>query len=234
MKLLKRTIKLILKRFGYNIDQRRLIEHYREVIPYNFAAILDVGANVGQFSREMLDVFPSADIYAFEPVAGCFEKLKKISNKSNFHPLPYALGNQNGETTINVSSYSPSSSLLKMSNLHKEIFPYTAGEHTETIQIRRLDDITKELQLKTLLLIKMDVQGYEKEVILGGSETFKKASVVFAETSFVPLYTGQPLAEEIRKLLGELGFEYRGALNNKKHPQTGEVLFEDSVFTKRS
>lgn len=231
-KIIKKTIKLILKHLGYDIDRKRLVERYRAVLPYNFAAILDIGANVGQFSREMLEIFPNAEIYALEPVAGCFEKLKKISNKPNFHPLPFALGNKNGEMPMNISSYSPSSSLLKMSNLHKEIFPHTAGEHKETIQIRRLDDVAKEFEFKTPLLIKMDVQGYEKEVILGGQETFKKASVVFSETSFVPLYTGQPLADEMRNLLGKFGFEYHGSLNNKKHPQTGEVLFEDSVFVK--
>ena len=106
--------------------------------------------------------------------------------------MPYALGNQNGETKINVSSYSPSSSLLKMSGLHKRIFPHTAGEHQETIQIRRLDDVVKDLDVRMPLLLKMDVQGYEKEVILGGPETFKGISS-FSETSFVPLYEGQPL-----------------------------------------
>ncbi|MBI4160781.1 MAG: FkbM family methyltransferase [Candidatus Yanofskybacteria bacterium] len=232
MKKIKKIIKSALRHLGYDLDCERRLKHYRNFLSYGFATILDIGANVGQFSREMLDTFPDAHIYAFEPVAGCYEKLKKVSDKLNFHPLPYALGNQTGETTINVSSYDPSSSILPMSDLHKKLFPHTAGGHAETIQIRRLDDITGGIDFKLPLLIKMDVQGYEKEVVLGGSETFKKASVVLSETSFASLYAGQPLADEMRDLLGEFGFEYRGALNNKKHPQTGEVLFEDSVFVK--
>lgn len=227
----KKIVKKFLKSLGYDIDRKRRLKHYREILSYNFAVILDIGANVGQFSQEMLDVFPNAQIYAFEPIASCFEKLKKISNKQ-FHPLPYALGNKNGEVEINVSSYSQSSSLLPMSDMHKEIFPHTAGSHKETIRIRRLDDIVKEINIKIPLLIKMDVQGYEKEIILGGRETFKKASAVISETSFVPLYKGQPLAEEIRNLLEELGFEYQGFLNQKKHSQTGKALFEDSLFIK--
>lgn len=232
MKKLKKTIKNILKGLGYDLDYKQLLERYRDILPYNFATILDIGANVGQFSGEMLDIFPNAQIYAFEPVVNCYQKLEKISNKSNFHPLPFALGNKNGEAEINVSSYSPSSSLLNMANLHKNIFPHTAGIHKEIIQIRLLDDIARELDVKIHLLIKMDVQGYEKEVILGGQETFRKASVVISETSFVSLYESQPLAHEIRKLLLELGFTYRGFLNQKKNPQTGEILFEDSLFIK--
>jgi len=233
MKKIKKIIKNILKGLGYDLDRKRALNNYQKVLSYNFETILDIGANVGQFSKEMLGIFPNAQIYAFEPVPDCYEKLKKISKKPNFHSFPFALGNKHGETDINVSSYSPSSSLLKMSDLHKKIFPHTAGEHKETIQIRRLDDMASELNIKTPLLIKMDVQGYEKEVILGGQETFKKASVVFSEISFVSLYEGQPLADEIRRLLKELGFEYKGFLNQKKKPQTREILIEDSIFVKK-
>ena len=234
LKQFKKIAKKVLKVFGYDLDHERLLKRYRDILPYKFQTILDIGANVGQFSREILDIFPNVEIYAFEPVASCYQKLEKISKKPNFHPLPYALGNQSGEMKINVSSYSPSSSLLKMSNLHKKVFPHTAGEHKEKIQIRRLDDMASELNIKAPLLIKMDVQGYEKEVILGGRMTFAKASAVLTEASFVPLYDGQPLFKEIRSLLGELGFDYHSAMNSKKNPQTGEILFEDSLFIKIS
>ena len=222
-----------MKYIGTDIDRAHRLRRYQLVLPYRFATILDIGANIGQFSQEMLDIFPDAQLYAFEPISGCFARLKKISKRANFHPFPYALGNKNGDAEIHVSPYSQSSSILPISELQKTLLPYTAGGHKETIQMRRLDDIATGIDLKPPVLIKMDVEGYEKEILLGGQETFKKTSVVFSETSFVPLHEGQPLADEIRSLLGTLGFEYRGFLGQKKNPRTGEALLEDSIFIKR-
>lgn len=230
IKRLKKLVKHMLQVVGYDYERIRLKKRYQAILAYRFRTILDIGANVGQFSKEMLSLFPDAHVYAFEPVASCYEKLKGISNATEFHPFPYALGNKNGEMEIHVSSYDPSSSLLKMSDLHKRIFPHTAGEHNERIQIRRLNDTASELELQTPLLIKMDVQGYEKEVILGGEKVFAQASVIITEISFVSLYEDQPLADEIKTLLGSMGFTYHGFLSQKKNPQTGQILFEDALF----
>ena len=80
------------------------------------------------------------------------------------------------------------------------------------------------------ILIKVDVQGFEDKVIAGGVETFKKAKVVLIENSFVELYESQPLFDDIYMKLKELGFEYRGALQQKIAKNTGQIISEDSMF----
>ena len=76
----------------------------------------------------------------------------------------------------------------------------------------------------------MDTQGFEAEVIAGGKECLSVAKAILIETSFVEIYSGQPHFDDIYELLKGLGFRYHGSLRAKRHPKTGEVMFEDSIF----
>ncbi len=194
-------------------------------------SVFDVGANIGQFAAEIREALPHATIYSFEPLKDCFESLNTSrKHDTAFFSYNSALGEKTGTETIQRSSYAPSSSLLPMADSHKELFPHTAQQIPETIQIRKLDDVFAEIKPKGALLIKVDTQGYEDKVIAGGMNAFRAARVALMETSFVELYKGQPLFGSIYQKMLELGFVYRGALHQKIDKKTGEVIFEDSIF----
>ncbi len=138
------------------------------------------------------------------------------------------------KSKIYRSSYSPSSSLLKMTLLHEEAFPYTKGTTEEKILVRRLDDAVRSLSLRKNILIKMDAEGYEDKIIMGGTKLISQAKVIIIETSFKPLRLNQPLFGQIYEMLKKLNFEYAGNLGQKKNPVDGNVLLSDSVFINRS
>jgi len=194
----------------------------------NIKTVLDIGANVGQFVKEIRERLSEAQIYSFEPLKECFEKLLKIDGLKAFN---FALGDKEGVVEMNKSRYSPSSSLLQMSDAHKTLFPHTKEHSPEKIEVKRLDDI--KLNLKPEILIKVDVQGFEGKVIEGGAETFKKAKVILIENSFVELYQDQPLFDKIYQKLKSLGFEYQSSKEQKINKHTGEVISEDSIFVRR-
>ncbi len=196
--------------------------------------VLDIGANTGQFASEIRAILPNAQIYSFEPIRECFEELSSRGDSSGkFKTFNFALGDKNGEMPINKSAYSPSSSILWMSDVHKELFPHTKEHTQEKIEVKQLDGIIPNLNLEREILIKVDVQGFEDKVIIGGVETFKLAKVVLIENSFVELYEDQPLFDNIYEKLKELGFEYRGSLQQKLNKETGEIISEDSIFVRR-
>lgn len=200
---------------------------------FNIHTILDIGANVGQFAKEMRQILPEAKIYSFEPIKECFEKLNENMRKDkNFKSFNFALGDKNESLEMNKSSYTPSSSILKMADVHKKLFPHTKENKSEQIEVKKLDDVAKNLNLEEEVLIKVDVQGFEDKVIAGGTETFKRAGVVLIENSFVELYEGQPLFDYIYEKLKFLGFVYQGSLHEKLDGKTGQILFEDSLFIK--
>lgn len=199
----------------------------------NIQTVFDIGANIGQFATEIRAALPDAQIYSFEPLAGCYGKLVgAFKGDQKFRAFNYALGERAEKIAMNRSAYTPSSSLLPMADSHKELFPHTKDSLPETIEVRRLDDVWAELKPVGEVLIKADTQGYEARVIAGGLEAFKQARAVLIEASFVELYEGQPLFDDIYQKLKALGFVYKGALHQKINNKTGEVIFEDAIFTR--
>ncbi|MBI5512292.1 MAG: FkbM family methyltransferase [Deltaproteobacteria bacterium] len=194
---------------------------------------LDIGANTGQFARELRELYPNAMVYSFEPLPDCHEALTRaFRGDPRFRAFNVALGDARGEVTMHRSAWSPSSSLLAMGESHKRAFPHTSEERPQVVKCERLDDLASELVLEAPLLVKMDVQGFEDRVLAGGPEVFKRASVVLTEMSVEPLYEGQVLFDGLYRALVDLGFRYRGNLNQLHSPEDGRVLQVDGIFTR--
>ncbi len=208
---------------------------------FNFQTVLDIGANIGQFALTVNAVIPQANIYSFEPLPDCFAKLKENHKFiKNFTPINVGVGNQSGNLLFERSSFDVSSSFLKMGDIHKNAFPQSQGSTSIEVKIEKLDtlclnlglDLNSDSSLKAPLLIKIDVQGYEDRVLLGGEKTIKQAKLIIIETSYVNLYDEQCLFNNAYEILREYGFSYAGSLDKVRDPKTGQILQEDSLFIK--
>ncbi|HEX8336357.1 MAG TPA: FkbM family methyltransferase [Pyrinomonadaceae bacterium] len=193
--------------------------------------VLDIGANDGDFAAEIRELLPEARIYSFEPLPDAHAALvARMRGDGRFRAFNFALGAVDSRARINRSSFSPSSSLLPMLDLHTQAWPHTAGGAAEEVEVRRLD--AQQLDAEPELLVKMDVQGFEDKVIEGGRETLGRAAYVVTEVSFARLYEGQPLFEDIYRLLSGMGFAYRGSLWQLPDPRDGRPLQADAVFVR--
>jgi FkbM family methyltransferase len=200
----------------------------------NISTILDIGANKGQFASNINKHISNADIYSFEPLAKEYNELLQLSKTNSRHRVFHtALGNTNLESVIFRNDYSPSSSLLKLGDAHLKAYPEFNKVHEETIKLARLDDfvLTSKLTFRGNIFVKIDVQGYEKQVLEGGFETIKKASLVLIEIGFDEMYESQPLFDEIYMLMKSLGFEIIGINTVASDPVSGKPLFADIYFT---
>jgi FkbM family methyltransferase len=208
-------------------DRWRLLKNFR------IDTILDIGANEGQFASLMRSECPQARVYSFEPLPSVHEKLVAAFREDpQVVPVNLALGNENGSVPMNQSAFSPSSSLLPMGALHATEWPKTA-QHTQVpVRLARLDDWMREagLQEPGGLMVKLDVQGYERAVIEGGRDTIRRASLVISEVSFYELYEGQALFADIHQLMAGLGFRYRGNIDQHYSRKSNKILFADAVF----
>lgn len=193
--------------------------------------VLDIGANTGQFAAEARRLLPEADIYSFEPLRGPYASLlSRMKDDRRFRAFNFAVGAEDSRVSLRRSVYSPSSSLLPMLDLHRAAWPQTSDAVTEEVEIRRLDSLGIETQSE--LLVKIDVQGFEDKVIEGGRELIGRAAYVITEVSFARLYEGQPLFEDIYRLLTAMGFRYRGALAQLIDPRDGRPLQADAFFAR--
>ncbi len=226
-------LRIFFRKFGLDVRKYRPESNRTKLWQeLGIQSIIDIGANTGQFAKDIRKEIPNAKIISFEPIKDSFAELcQNMADDTNFQAFNVAIGEKNQKTEINRSSYSPSSSLLKMSETHKTLYPHTRGQSFEEIEVKRLDDLT--LDLAGEILIKVDVQGFEDRVIVGGRQTFAKARAIILEISFVELYQGQPSFDTLHEMVKSLGFEYRGSIQSKVEKATGKIIFEDGLFEKK-
>jgi len=198
-----------------------------------FNTLIDVGAGVGQFSMAWLTFFPHSRVYAFEPLEECFRILEqKLRGRNESKAFNIALGNHDGEIEFWKSAFLEASSPLKMTAKHAEAFPWSARMNSIKVPMMKLDSILPSLDLRHPVLMKIDVQGYELEVLKGAEETLKNVTALVVETSFEELYKDQPLFEDVYTWLTSRGFKYTGSWDQLKNPKTGEIIQQDAIFLK--
>ena len=199
----------------------------------DFDTVIDIGANVGKFSKEIKKTYPNVAIFAFEPLENAYKKMvNEFHGDYSFVGFNVALGDVNGSVPFYHSSRETSSSVLKMGDLHKVSFPDSADAKIENVSIVRLDDLIQEnnIVIGESILTKIDVQGYEYDVLLGGKSTLSKSKIIICEVSFFELYENQKLFEDILVILSDWGFRFCGMLSQIHHPKSGAVLQANAMF----
>lgn len=211
-------------RFVYQLHQQRV------------DAVLDIGANTGQFGRLLRQSGFAGRIHSVEPLQRAYDRLAATARADErWTAQRAAVGATAGTLTMNVSDNSVSSSVLPMLDRHEAAAPSARYVAQEEVPAVTVDDIVAEHGLTPeRTLLKIDVQGYEKAVLDGAAHTLPKFRGVRTEMSLVPLYDGQPLMPEIVAQLGELGFELWFVEPGFVEPDTRRLLQLDGVFFSRA
>jgi FkbM family methyltransferase len=148
------------------------------------------GEEVGSYVEQGIN-----DIVLFEPLKENFEILKKnVSNFDvNIEGHRVALGNSNGNITMNLSSNGLESSSILKPKLHLELYPDITFDNTEEVEIKKLDDYN----YINYNFMNMDVQGYELEVLRGGSNTLQYIDYLYCEVNRNEVYEGNAYIQEL-------------------------------------
>ena len=228
-------VKKVFRLLGMEVTKVKRCKHDNEwIMEQDYDVLLDVGASIGKFSIDFLKINPDLIVYAFEPIPESYAILKNtLKAFKNIHYFNTAVGNEDGNIGFNLSSHHTSSSVLKMSETHKTAFPESSGVNITQVKISKLDSLIDVSELKEKrALLKIDVQGYEFEVLNGATEVLKEVDILITELSFIELYKGQKLFDEVyRKLFGS-GFTFIGNLSQIYDPHSGKVLQSNAIFRK--
>lgn len=197
--------------------------------------VLDVGANTGQFAKELFASGYPGKILSFEPLVSAHAELcKKARGVARWTVAErMAIGATNGFVEMHVSENSVSSSILAMLPLHAEAEPKSVYVRTESVPVNRLDDVCV-LSEADRVLLKIDVQGYERQVLEGATRVLGACRAVLAEMSLTPLYDGQVMARELWGWLEGSGLEPWSFEPGFRHPESGRMLQIDGVFVRRA
>jgi len=208
------------------------VEH--EAIPLrgDFRTVIDAGANRGQFALFATRRFPQAMMLCFEPLAAPRRKLERVINQtSQVSVFDTALGARNEPAEFHVSIADDSSSLLPIGHRQRDAFPGTEERTTILVHVQRLDEVVTPADLTAPVLLKIDVQGGELGVLQGAASVLGCIDAVLVEASFVELYAGQSLVDEVWRFLTLEGFTCRGVWSVAYGPGH-ECLQGDFLFAR--
>lgn len=193
------------------VEHAKVLNHLKS---NDFQTVVDVGANRGQFALVARKHFPNAKIVSFEPLkepAALFRRV--FSSDPQIVLYGMAIGPEEKEMTIHVSRVDDSSSLLPITALQNSLFPGTAEKETRTVYVKPLEAVLSAKDIKRPALLKMDVQGFERDALEGCKSLLALFSYVYVECSFLELYAGQSLAPEVISFLSGFGFALCGVYN---------------------
>jgi FkbM family methyltransferase len=191
-----------------------------------YATVFDVGAFKGDFARACLAEWPDCSVHSFEPLEPmpAIPATKTSDGRRRWEWHPVAVGNQCDMIEMHRNVFVPSSSVLPMAALHESAFPYTKGSEVVRVGMCALDEFDQEIVPPALL--KIDVQGYELEVLKGAGEWLTSFASVVLEVSHETLYEGAPTPEALGEHLHLAGFVQHSTVDSLYHPKSPKLLLQ--------
>lgn len=235
---MKKVFKNALRKMGIQIKRYPdpdLIRRIQLMFKLNIEIVFDIGANIGQYSSNLRELGYAHRIISFEPLKSAFDLLQITSSKDdNWSVYNYALGNEDCLNTINVAGNSYSSSIVEMLPSHYESAPESKYVDKQEIEIKRLDTVFSSLDIDSdKIMLKIDTQGFEKNVLEGASKVLNKISLIQLEMSIIPLYKDEILFTEMINYLDKIGFQLVSLENGFSDKSSGQLLQVDGLFANK-
>lgn len=166
--------------------------------------VIDIGANVGQFGQMLRGAGFDGRIISVEPLDSAYAILcRRSSSDEAWSTEQAAVGAEPGTAEINIAGNSYSSSLLPMTQHHLSADPSSATVGTQDVKVITVADLVAGHGVTPeRCLLKVDTQGFERSVLDGAGDLMDRFAAVQLELSFVELYEGQQLYEELVQELG--------------------------------
>jgi FkbM family methyltransferase len=232
---LRKKIRALLKGRGSSTGERYSRQLQRGFRKFDIDLVFDVGANTGQFARDIRVGGFRGRIVSFEPLSDAHRKLTEAAASDaswSVHDR-CALGDREGSVALNISGNSVSSSILRMTATHEVAAPGSAYVGQEQTPLVTLDSVApKYLAGAERPFLKIDTQGFEWQVLTGARETLPVIRGVLCELSLVVLYEGQHLWRETVDRLEGAGFTLWGFQpgfmdENGRNLQTDALFFRE-------
>lgn len=176
--------------------------------PSGIKVVFDVGANVGNWTKKVLESIPDAQIHAFEPVPNTFELLE--TNTRHIQRIKrnrLGLSSESGQLSFN---YYPNSSYLSSA------FKHDLGKGGEQLEVDVItgDEYCKINEINEIDLLKIDTEGFESKVLMGFKTMFAEQRINLVQFEY------GPMAIDSKFLLADFYefFESRGFEVGKIYP----------------
>ncbi len=218
--------------------------------------VVDVGANIGQTIEAFLSRWPSARCLSLEPLPDAFDQLQDVVTKysGRAEAINCGVSSSPGKLTLNGSNtQSTTSSFHKLNKSAETVQAHHGLRSTPSflelgaednyeveVSVEKLDDILTSSKNESATwfndngvdILKIDTQGWELEVLRGGTEVLKRTKVVITEWQFDDIYGQPPPIHELDKVLSDAGFRLWDISHIYKDLKTMRTLWVDLIYAK--
>ena len=236
MTYLKGTIQALLGNFGLELRKKQMRTKTKLetlLMQYQVDMVFDIGANIGQCGPWFRWIGFDKTIVSFEPISHLFQQLSQNAKSDQKWLVEnVALGEKEDVRMINVSGgHGGASSLLTMTEHVVKHAPDQAVIRQEEITITTVERMMKKYYPEgDRLFLKIDAQGYEKQVIEGIGNELERVIGLKLEMSLVENYRGELLMRDMLPFLERMGFHLVEFENGWSNEKTGEMYQVDGVF----
>lgn len=237
--MFKGILKRVLAAFDYELrkrsryfiddfqDQKKLLQ--QQDVKY----ILDCGANIGQTAVKYKQLFPSANIYSFEPTSETFLTLcETFKDCERVKPQQLAVSNLTGYKHFFVYEDSQLNSLWTVDSQTEDRYMLSMT-NVKSIDVPTItiDEFCTREKIERIDLLKMDIQGGELLALQGAVELLERQAIdlIYTEVFFAKLYDNQAKFDEINKFLDDYGYSLYG-IYNMTRLLDGTLGYADAIF----
>jgi len=191
--------------------------------------VFDIG--VGQGTPWLYEAFPDGKLVLFEPLSVFDSDLDTLTRQHNADVYRLALGRAPGSAPFNVNVEHPtSSSLLRFDSTFADFAAKVQREHhfqQQTVKIETLDNLNR---YDPPYVLKLDVEGSERDVLAGATETLRRTDFLILEISVMHRLTNEPSFAEMIEFLDECGFELFDIPSLSQTNGTAQLIYLDAAF----
>lgn len=224
-----KRVRNVFRRYGYDVNRygtTKLLQAYK------IDQVFDVGANIGNYGVGLRDQGYVGEIFSFEPLTDAFSKLEARARGDNkWTAVNAGLGSEDAKAVIKVAGNSESSSLLNMLDRHLDACPESQYIDEEEINLLTLGSVISRFTRDTnRLFVKIDTQGYERQVLEGMGAQGSNVLGLQLEMSLVPLYEGEFTVGPMLEYIRDLGFTLMSVEPGYSDRRNGQMLQLDGIF----
>jgi FkbM family methyltransferase len=230
-----KAVNKVFRRLGVQLVQWELTVRARRVMllqSQNVSQLIDIGANEGQYARDLRDSGYRGHIISCEPIQALYEAATSAAVSDPLWDVHrVAIGAAVGEAEIGVAGLDLYSSLLQPTSAMVAADARATAVRTEVVPTTTLDEFVREHCSDESLAVKIDAQGAESMILDGGVETLRRARILELELSPVPLYEGEVgLCETVARL--EAAAYVLALVENVSLAPGGRTLQVNGIFVR--
>lgn len=211
----------VIRHYGAGFDIRYAL-HRMRANNFSPAHIFDVGAYRGEFAKTCRAIWPDARLTCFEVLPHRVNELRAWAAADGNAEVAECLLGAETQSRVAFHENETASSVLP------DHIPGSApiGHHP----MRTVDEVVATSNMPPPTLLKLDVQGYEYEVLVGARKSLRGIAAVLAEVNIFDLYKGAHLLDDVVRLLSENGFVAYDICGFWRRPLDNALWQADMIF----